>query len=48
MVLVQNSTRPSKKIPIFLKLFHKIETEGRLTYLFDEVIVSLMPKPDKD
>ena len=35
-------------IPIFLKLFHKMETEGTLPNLFYEATVTLIPKPHKD
>jgi hypothetical protein len=35
-------------IPIFFKLFHKIETEGTLPSSFYEAIVTLVPKPHKD
>ena len=34
--------------PILLKLFHKIETEGALPYLFYETTVTLIPIPHKD
>ena len=35
-------------IPILLKLFHKIEMEGKLPNCFDEARITLIPKPDKD
>jgi hypothetical protein len=34
-------------IPLFFKLFHKIETEGTLTNLFYEATIPLIPKPKK-
>ena len=35
-------------MPMSLKLFHKIETEGKLPHSFYEDTVSLIPKPHKD
>ena len=34
-------------IPILFKLSHKIETEGKLPYLFNEATVALIPKHTK-
>ena len=34
--------------PILLKLFQKIAEEGKLSNLFFEATVTLIPKPDKD
>jgi hypothetical protein len=34
-------------MPIFLKLFHKIETEGTLSNSFYEATVTLISKPHK-
>jgi hypothetical protein len=35
-------------MPIFLKLFHKIETEGTIPNSFYEATITLIPKPHKD
>jgi hypothetical protein len=35
-------------IPTLLKLFHKIERQGTLPNSFYEVMITLIPKPDKD
>jgi len=41
-------TLKKELICIFLKLFQKIEMEGKLTKSFYETSITLIPKPDKD
>ena len=35
-------------IPVLLKLFHTVETEGRLSNTFYEATITLIPKPYKE
>jgi hypothetical protein len=35
-------------ISVFLKLFHKIETEGTIPNSYYEATITLIPKPHKD
>ena len=35
-------------MPLLLKLFHKIQEEGRLSSSFYDASIVLIPKPDKD
>ena len=41
-------TFKAEKIPILLKLFQKIEWEGKLTDSFYEASITLIPKGDRD
>jgi hypothetical protein len=41
-------TSKEELTPIFLKLFHKIETEGTLLSLLYEATITLISKPHKD
>ena len=38
----------TQRTPVFLKLFQKIQEEGRLWNSFYEASIILIPKPDKD
>ena len=46
--MVFSKTFKEELIPILLKLFHKLETEGTLPNPSDEATVTLVPKPHKD
>ena len=49
MGLVGNSISSSKKvIPILFKIFHEIETQGKLPNSFSEATITLIPKPNED
>ena len=41
-------TYKEELIPILLKLFQKVEEKGTLPKTFNDAIITLIPKPDKD
>ena len=43
-----NQTFKAEIIPILLKLFQKIETEGKIPDTLYEASITLIPKPDRD
>jgi len=48
MASQENSSKHLRVIVIFLKLFQKLEMEGKLWNSFYEASITLIPKPDKD
>ena len=48
MASLGNSTKYTKNIPVFLKLFQKMEEEATLPKSFYEATITLIPKSDKD